>query len=81
MPITTGGTTSVNTGTPAQTGGMWAVAYGLMIITGGAPSKGGATSQSGSTYITTGTPSATGGRFPVIVYGAISVVPSAGERK
>lgn len=105
----TGGSSSIDGGTPTSTGGFYGVAYGVMRPSGGnasidsgAPSTVGGTAatlygiiipgtggahviftvpQGGSTSINTGTPSTTGGRSIVYIYGAISVVPSAGDQR
>ena len=71
-----GGATSINTGHPQTTGGFVAIAYGVLIPSGGASQVGGAPSAGGTTGIDTGNPGATGGRLP-IVYG---VLPSTEPR-
>jgi hypothetical protein len=66
----TGGATSINTGHPQTTGGFAAIAYGVMIPSGGTNQDGGAPSAGGTTGIDTGNPQVTGGRLP-IVYGIL----------
>lgn len=72
-----GGTTQVDTGSPAQTGGMTPrPPYGPPPAMGGAStgSTGGASyTMGGRSNIDSGTPTATGGRIDITVYGVIGI--------